>query len=457
MMRRLFHNPRYLTGLTLAVLGLVLWAGVALALYQDPRETHAMKTPGALIALTYGDEPLVLGANWQEWLLRFQPLLQHQIGGAWVTNQGVNGKSLTIWENATALPVKTHYSRRLFLSNERGAGMCVDLTRGISAQAGKVLLRGHIAGQFPRRGAQIRIWQQREPGIVTRSPDYVLVNPAPGPYPFWKPDPTPATRHLGNLKVAVDRLEVDASAVDVFSLDNNLHLQLRIWERGKPAGKTWNLESATVTDPTGNAWQLFPFSDPSPSSADFSIYQARLPPSQEPACRLQLELAKMDNFPADEVWVVPNLQIPSPGRITQMNRRGKLGSYTVEILRLIGRETDPDMDGFTPPRAEIRVSGSSERRFLRSLRIPSTWDPEFLANRIENTAIVREGHPGSRWHRDISGVAMGTTTFVVTIAPTEGRRTTTLKLALARPRTFEFLVPVSPRKKHREARPSDGK
>jgi hypothetical protein len=73
-----------------SVLGVALWAGVALALYQDQRELHALKTPGAIVAVTFGDELLVLGANWQKWLLTRYPQFQERIGGAVIPVESAN-------------------------------------------------------------------------------------------------------------------------------------------------------------------------------------------------------------------------------------------------------------------------------------------------------------------------------------------------------------------------------
>ena len=64
-----------------ATLGLT----IVLALGRDPRETHALRTPGAIIAVTQGDRPLVLGAAWQKLVLPLAPHLQDRLGGTFIT------------------------------------------------------------------------------------------------------------------------------------------------------------------------------------------------------------------------------------------------------------------------------------------------------------------------------------------------------------------------------------
>lgn len=50
----------------LGMLVVLAGSGVALALHRDPREAQALQTEGALVGVTYGNEPLLLGANWQK-------------------------------------------------------------------------------------------------------------------------------------------------------------------------------------------------------------------------------------------------------------------------------------------------------------------------------------------------------------------------------------------------------
>src|SRR4051794_4919804 len=64
-----------------ALLAALLVGLAALSLRPDPREQHAMRTPGALLAVTTGTEPLLLGAGWQKLALRIDPRLAPAIGG----------------------------------------------------------------------------------------------------------------------------------------------------------------------------------------------------------------------------------------------------------------------------------------------------------------------------------------------------------------------------------------
>jgi hypothetical protein len=70
------------------------------AFQVDAQEARALRTPGAVVAVTRGNEPLVLGTAWQKWLLPRYPHLAEQIGGTIYLPQGGSAKQFVVWVNS---------------------------------------------------------------------------------------------------------------------------------------------------------------------------------------------------------------------------------------------------------------------------------------------------------------------------------------------------------------------
>src|SRR5207249_9754854 len=90
-----------------------------------------------------------------------------------------------------------------------------------------------------------------------RSPvaEFVVPNPAPGPYPSWTPSPLPAARSMGPLVITLTELATGQEAPRRLPLLDRerswTHAAFRVVENGRPTDR-WAPVGLTLADATGN-------------------------------------------------------------------------------------------------------------------------------------------------------------------------------------------------------------
>jgi hypothetical protein len=357
MIRRLVHNPRFLTGLTLAVLGLVLWAGVVLALHQDPREIHALKTKGAIVGVTRDDEPLVVGANWQKLLLRTFPQSQKYVGGALVRPVNSPPKSVTVWKNLGSQIQWAGSKTPLFLKlfDERGQSLRVKTHESEAAMIEGAMLTAFPVYAFPYRVGPIRMRFIEPTFSKTYSPDIFITNPEPHPEPNWV---RVANAEGSQQRLNVELIQLDRGTVvlgDIsrpYNVSANRsssmrggYLDLRVLEGGQPTPLSWGMEKADLIDSAGKHCERWVNRIREVDGKMRVEFQDGTLGPNRIYHRIQFELARQANFPAGEVWTIPGVQVPAAGRVVRVGRRRKLSGHTVELTRLVGKGEKPPRIG----------------------------------------------------------------------------------------------------------------
>lgn len=191
--RKRLHSWR---ALLLSVLGVLIVVGtsIPLLMYTDPREERLLRTPGAIVAVTRGDEPLLLGSAWQKWLLRRNPGIADYLGGAIYLPQGGSPNSLVVWVNPKNRPASGPavgtVVNSLTLIDEEGRETPVSIDSSSSSYVVRSgFERRTMAGLrpvamvpvsvFPRRGSQFRIRLPNMGDANSEQPDLVIPNPRP--------------------------------------------------------------------------------------------------------------------------------------------------------------------------------------------------------------------------------------------------------------------------------------
>jgi hypothetical protein len=260
-----------------------------------------------------------------------------------------------------------------------------------------------------------------------------MANPTPGTYPVWKPDAAPATRQIGQLKFIVDQVQAGTHHFLYSDSKESGYLDLQILEQDRPTTAAWFVQKCELQDATGNAWSLLGMGLPHNKNR-IRVYLGLMEIPNEPAYRVRLELAQSWHFPPENLWTVPNVPIPRPGRRQKFSRHTRLHGYTLEITHLIG-EGPPGMFGVKDaPAAAIRISGSGGRYCVRDLAKTSGL------GKLLDAKPVADGDE-----------------VLVDLSPQRGKQIGTLKLALTPYHQVEFLVPVRPPKPAGEANQRDGK
>lgn len=366
-------HPRVMKILTLsAAAGLVAALGAAMifALQTDPREVRAMRTRGAILGVTSGDEPLILGARWQKWLLRLFPSLKERIGGTVLRPSKAGKKSLAVWQNWG--PEARHISQTLTatIHGDRGERLRFSpdsLFSDYGAADGQFITATELT-TYPRRGTQLHVRVVAGNYQATDSREFSVSNPAAGNYPVWSAN-SPQQRS-GGLEVTLERLLTGVPGQQTATAERrpDTQLDLLIRENGKPATDRWAVERVTIADPTGNRWSHYgPFPVEGNGQAHIREWSLLLP-VEEPAYRVRVDLARTQRYPPEDLWTISGLELPRPGQTLRPHRQRTLHGCTLELTTLLGAGV-VSARGVSSSAAtgELQVTGPTDRYCLRDL------------------------------------------------------------------------------------------
>lgn len=409
------------TCLGLSVIALLMAAGavVRLALHQDPRAAKAMRTPGSIIGAVSGSQPLIVGAGWQQVLLRAFPSLEDRIGGELIPSLGCS-TSLVIWQNQGKLADQqgSATSLNLELVGDHGESLRAPVLGLLGYSSEGQFRAGYEVTTFPRRGRLVRI-RFLDPGPDGKPrPELIVPNPASGRYPVWTPDPLPAHGSIGALQVRLKRFETGVAGTDENggrTLDTVV--ELHIQERGKLAGRGWAVESVALTDATGNRWEN-DYNGISSKHGRVLVTMGPLLLPEEAAYRVEVELARTSGFAADEVWTLRDLKMSGHKQVATLSRSQELPGGTLELTHLLGSRATGHNWSYENATAVVRVHGDSQRYCLRAG--PS---------------------PGGELDHDVFLSASGE--YGVDLGVKAPQPPTTLTLALTPRRTVTFLAHAS--------------
>ncbi|MCC2669826.1 MAG: hypothetical protein K0Q72_2297 [Armatimonadetes bacterium] len=324
-------GPRVLVLISSTLLAIGLTAAVSLAMRADPRETRALKTRGAIVGVTYGDQPLRLGSPLQKLVLSHFPQLQSRIGGAIVPAPRVQPATLVVWQSLGELAFWDGVMPGgVAVVGEHGEEVRVTSWADDWSLDAPALLPVQFTA-FPRRGRRIRVRSSDH-----ALPEIVTANPASGPHPNWKADPVGTVRRDGPVEVTLDRLVVPPPRSGAETLDEpKPYLDLRVRETGRAAARDWSVEGLTIEDATGNVWE--------PLEGILWLDRERLRVqmgtrllSTEPVYRVRVELVRRASFPPEDTWTLPDLTMPPPRKTVRMARRATLHGYQLEASELLG-------------------------------------------------------------------------------------------------------------------------
>lgn len=387
-----------------------------------PSVAEALRTRGAIVAVTHGNEPLLLGTAWQKMLLSVFPSLQAQIGGAILSPHPGSAASLVVWQNLGRIggwsgppPMIS-----LVLTGDRGERLRVDRFSSDWHEVDGNTLAAFELRTYPRRGKQIRLHLATATIAPKDQANIDLPNPAPGDYPVWSPGP--ARQRKGDLELRLERFQTGVANPRFPRSEGDTQLDLHLYEHGKPAAHYWEVERLVISDPTGNAWEGNGYSGDQ-SAVRHQLKGLRPLFPQEPAYRVHLELARRRRFPPADLWTIRGLRIPPRGEKVAIGRRVTRHGCSLELTHLIGENGDADFG--SEPAAVVRVTGPIGGYCLRA---------------------------GSGEAEDYTSEPGGGL-FSVELYGAEAGDPLTLKLALTPRVTFDFLAHASVPKPPHQATP----
>ncbi len=147
----------------------------------DPEERKALETRGAIIRVTAGTEPLILGNHWQKLMARANPVLAELCGGAVLRSKWAQPGDLVVWQ---------HWGRATTMFGP-AAMLTVKLSDGSGNQMEEIVrcsdyLQAHdemvfpfVVTNYPRGGEHVRIQVDGMPGLEVGE-SFTVPNPRAG-------------------------------------------------------------------------------------------------------------------------------------------------------------------------------------------------------------------------------------------------------------------------------------
>jgi hypothetical protein len=313
--------------LGIVALGVVLAAG--LSALAAASQGQARRLPDGstlrLEGVTYGKvHPWVHGAWWQKWLYPVVAPAVRNWSGLWAPRTGwLMGDFLSSAPNALVL----HTFRRSVAGRGRlplHSVACDDRGRELDSgwEAGGLLFSLPDGAEeawevpvFPRRGlsVRVRVYEHVPGNRLIPAAEFVVPNPTPGPFPVWKPQPLPITRHAGDLAVTLTRMAAGPPAAEPLQTrmpgeDAWTHATFRIEQNGR-ATTAWRPLAATVSDATGNVWK-HRNERPMIAGDAIGLQFSGVLPSTEAAWKLRVELSQTSGFTPADLWSIHGLPAP---------------------------------------------------------------------------------------------------------------------------------------------------
>jgi hypothetical protein len=175
------------------------------------------------------------------------------------------------------------------------------------APSSKYILASGLLTNFPRRQKAFKLRFKSDQGKVVS--EFRVPNPVYRFYPTWKPEPFPTTKRAG------------AMAATLIGLTHHrLDPAFQVSENGQPTGD-WENTRVTVFDATGN-----------PAGGGERLC------TNETAVKLQAEFFRRDHarFASNEIWTIPNVPIPPPGKVHVMNLSNTLQGVSLKLWTIGG-------------------------------------------------------------------------------------------------------------------------
>jgi hypothetical protein len=292
---------------------------------------------------------------------------------------------------------------------------------------------------FPRRDRKIylRIMSYGQRGQQVAKGQFVISNPARGPFPKWTPDLLPDTQSDGDLDVTLTRLNYGASFFNRGNgVSKNDPMNKAVFvafhtEQNGVVATNWQPVRIETSDATGNKIQNNSWSNGRDENGDATMtYQWGLWPD-EPAWKLRVEMSRTSGFNDAELWSVSDVPV-QPGRWQDLwnyggqNNRATDSPFAETTLNGVHLKIFPAM--------QITDQNFGNGQKQGGVRVVADPDlPEGF--RLTVKATDEEGHELQSW-----GPNGGGGNYIVQFPDIRNAKTLNFTVALHKSRFVEFTV-----------------
>jgi hypothetical protein len=428
-----------LTISVLALAGVLLLCGFALIGMPD-RSPLVLPDGSRLVveAVRPAGAPHLSGTRWQRLLYQVLPPSLKPRSGAKELRSPV-GEYPVIWlSHQHSAPTSRWVTDLAVVDGMGHERKAVSYANGIFALRQPSVPPYFSLGNFPRREQllRIRVYSMKLGDRRRLAGEFVVPNPAPGPYPRWAPKPVPARRTAGDLSVTLSELRrvTPTAPPDPTFATPPCEAVLKVERAGREA-PDWAAIAASASDATGNS--QFPETARYERRAgrDYLIFHPDGAWPSEEAWKLRFELARTGHFLPASVCTLRGLPLPVRGGSRSWSGQVNVLDGVLETRQIVHtRWTAPgakvgDGTGFT-----VSVAVRAGQPNLR------VW----LLRGRDQQGRALDGLPVSRplldaWRvRKQGGLTEGLVWLPFRVRP--GARSVDLSFAVAPSRSVEFTV-----------------
>lgn len=388
-----------------------------------------------LEAVTYDRQHhFVSGPWWRRLLVRLLPMsLRGLVSQAAPVDRATDSNTLVFWisrAGPTRAPVS--FSRAVVF-DEHGRDLGVGVPPDPHWESGEV--RDWLVPVFPRRAKRVglRLYQQVGPGPAAPVAEFVVPNPAPGPYPTWKPEALPRTRRDGDLAVTLTQvitgLKEKGPVRAPWSRGEGIWTcaTARLSQNDRPTGE-WQLSWMSLSDATGNVIEPIGFDRSPVGSEVYGIFLGSLGPD-ESAWKMRVECTRTARFAPADLWTVRGLVVARSGAVAESTATATRAGVTLHVVGMFGdrahRKDDPFSQQTDLPIVQVEAVSPPD-----ALRMGKGFQLSL------QRATDDRGRPVGRSQVWITGTGQ----YNFELKPAAGAKTINLTFAIVKSRFVEFIA-----------------
>jgi hypothetical protein len=201
---------------------------------------------------------------------------------------------------------------------------------------------------FPRRSATVGLRYFLSSGRNkpwSQVAEFSIPNPAPGKYPNWSPEPTPATKTDGGLTVTLQSLTSGLSKIDPTRpvATNEVAVTeavLHVTQTGR-TNHSWRPKEVQTSDATGNKWKPLPYQVKTTHTddSDTFTFDGALWPG-ESAWKLRFEFSRDDEYDPDEICAFSGIIVPGASQVIMLGDSTNVAGSELRLVAISGETAE---------------------------------------------------------------------------------------------------------------------
>ena len=418
---------------------ILVWSVVGILVIGIAVGTIAWLSRPQVITLKDGSKMTLVGVTYGKHHVapKIKVASRARNGGGWIDS---TNDTIVVWFLSQQKGVRSGPNNQLIVYDPANTGCVSSWARDLTQIRNGTTLEGFLLDAFPKRDRKIVLrvasWNNSGGGMQVAKGQFVISNPARGPFPQWAPGPLPSTQSDGDLNVTLTRLIYGVEGFNrgtgVSAKDpmNKAVLAAFRTEQNGVVMTNWQPYRIAMSDATGNHIQNNSWSNRRDNDEAVMVYQYGLWPD-EPAWKLNVEMTRTSGFKDDEIWTVKDLPVKA-------GPQQELYSYT-RNSRTNGAFAETTLNGVHLkifPAVQFTDQNLGNGQKMGGLRLLVDPDPDNLQMRMGIGSLTDEqGRSLQNW-----GPNGGGGTETIQIQDMRNAKTLNVTIAIHKSRFVEFTV-----------------